>query len=169
MAMPEPTPFSVLLPSVYMCSYPVSSFSSVLLMLAYAGCCRYLTSIYLSESVLLLAVPLVSWYSRAASSIFMSMGIIPVTTQRGVCACVCVYGCVCVYMCVVCAFLCVCVCGSMCVCGCVYVCVCACVHVFMCVRVWCLCGCVFKCMWVCVLFVYVCMWMCVCVYLCVCV
>ena len=44
-AMPEPTPFSVLFPLVYVCIDPFSSFSSVLLMLASARCCQYLTSI----------------------------------------------------------------------------------------------------------------------------
>ena len=85
MAMPEPTPFSVLLRSVYMCSDPVSFFSSVLLCSLPPGVVSILPPHLYQESVLLLAVPLVIWYSRAASSIFMSMGIIPVTTQRASC------------------------------------------------------------------------------------
>jgi len=44
-AMPDPTPSSALLPSVYICIDRLCSFSYVLLMLASAGCCQYPTSI----------------------------------------------------------------------------------------------------------------------------
>ena len=57
--VPERTPFSLLLPSVNICIRLLSSVSSNILLIASAECCQCLTSISLSTSKFLFALPYV--------------------------------------------------------------------------------------------------------------
>ena len=115
-ATPDPTPWSFLLPSVYIsivrCSHPLAS----VVLASFAGLGQFLSSTSLSAGSVTLPIRLCVGCSHSVTGSGASyFGLCYV------CMCVCVCCCVCMYVCM-----------CVCVVWCVYVCVCA--HAHACIH-----------------------------------